>query len=80
MKRILIATVLSFAAAGSVSAMTSSPSLSTVAAAQAHQILPNASFDNLSANQVARIEGLLSGGKDMLDTELRQLLNTALES
>ncbi|QCO58092.1 hypothetical protein EOK75_20210 (plasmid) [Pseudorhodobacter turbinis] len=80
MKRILIATVLSLATAGSVSAMTSTTTLSNAAAVQANHILPSASFDNLTADQAARIEGLLTGGKDFLDSELRQRLNTALAS
>jgi hypothetical protein len=78
MNRILIATILGLATAGGASAMTSPTTLSNVAKSRAEHILPNASFANLTAKQVVRIEGLLSGGQDLTDSEFRQRLETAL--
>jgi len=80
MNRILIATILGLATAVGASAMTSPTTLSNVAKSRAEHILPNASFANLTAKQVVRIEGLLSGGQDLTDSEFRQRLETALAS
>ncbi len=78
MKRTILATILGLATVGSATAMTGSAHLSEGARAQAEYILPGMSFDNLTASQASRIEGVLSGGKDLQAYEVKQLLETAI--
>ncbi len=78
MNRIILAAVLGLATVGTASAMTGTTQLSAGVKSEAEFILPGVSFDNLTATQAARIEGVLTGGKDLQASEVEQLLQSAI--
>lgn len=80
MKRIILATVLGLATVGSASAMVASGELTEGVKAQAEYILPGVSFDNLTASQATRIEGLLTGGKDLTESDFKLRIMQAIAS
>jgi hypothetical protein len=80
MKRIILASLIALTTAGAVSAASAPTTLSSAAKAEAQNILPAASFDNLTADQAARIEGILTGGKDLTDTDVKLIITKALAS
>jgi phosphohistidine swiveling domain-containing protein len=80
MKRIILASLIALTTAGAVSAASAPTTLSSAAKSEAQNILPAASFDNLTVDQAARIEGVLTGGKDLTDTDVKLIITKALAS
>ena len=80
MKRIILASLIALTTAGAAAAMTAPTTLSPAAKAEAQSILPAASFDNLTSDQAARIEGVLTGGKDLQAYEVKLIISKALAS
>jgi hypothetical protein len=80
MKRIILASLIALTTVGAASAMTAPTTLSSAVKSEAQSILPSASFDNLTAEQAARIEGVLTGGKDLQAYEFKSIIEKALAS
>lgn len=75
MKRILIATALSLAAAGSSFAMASNQTLPVAGRAEAQALVPSGDFSHLTVAQAGAIAAVLYGANTQRASEIRSILN-----
>lgn len=75
MKRILIASALSLAAAGSSLAMANNQTLPVTGRAEAQALVPSGDFSNLTVAQAGAIAAVLYGSNPHRASEIRSILN-----
>lgn len=75
MKRFLIASALTLATAGGAFAMAANTNLPNHAKAEAQALVPNGSFDNLTAAQAGAIAATLYGNDSNRGGQIRSILN-----